>query len=267
MNQGMDTLYIPSESNERLEFLGDNILKGVMARYLYKNFPKHREGFMSTIKIKIEKSESLSRIAKRLGFGNYLLLSEELESQTILSADSGRNKSSYYEDAFEAFIGAISEDTTDSEKGLVYAYRFATRILENEVDFVECITRNDNFKGSLQRFFQKQKWLVPDYITLGEDTSMYEKMFIVGIFASIKQLNECGYTLELESAEDYTKIQLKKYKNISKSIYMCIYNNYINSNMVLLSIGRGSKMIKAEQECAKGGLERFNLDPYTVEFK
>ena len=99
-NEGMEVLYLPNESNERLEFLGDNILKGVMAKYLYKNFPKHREGFMSTIKIKIEKSCTLSRIAKELGFTKYLLLSEEVESQTILGVDLGRNKSSYYEDAF-----------------------------------------------------------------------------------------------------------------------------------------------------------------------
>ena len=36
-----------SDSNERLEFLGDGILENITKFYLYKRFPEQDEGFMS----------------------------------------------------------------------------------------------------------------------------------------------------------------------------------------------------------------------------
>ena len=46
--------FIPSESNERLEYLGDHILKALMGRYLYERFGEEREGFLTKLKIKID---------------------------------------------------------------------------------------------------------------------------------------------------------------------------------------------------------------------
>ena len=46
--------YIPCESNERLEYLGDHILKAILGRYLFERFDGEREGFLTKLKIKIE---------------------------------------------------------------------------------------------------------------------------------------------------------------------------------------------------------------------
>ena len=235
LDTGPTEILVPSESNQRLEYLGDNILKGVMAKYLYKNFPKHREGFMSIIKMRLEDSSTLSRIAIELGFKKYLLLSDEVESQTILGLDLGRNKSSYYEDAFEAFIGAIAEDShvkgdpnQSYECGLVYATRFATRVIQNEIDFVEFITRNDNFKGALQRFHQKNKWNLPEYIKLTEDSTSFEKEFIVGIFSKEPTSNpdtNVTFEKETDNLEQYTKRILTRVQG-DKDLYTKIYNGF-----------------------------------------
>lgn len=267
MEVGSSQIVVPSESNQRLEFLGDNILKGVMAKYLYKNFPKHREGFMSITKMRIEDSGTLSRIAVELGFKKYLLLSEEVESQTILGLDLGRNKMSYYEDAFEAFIGAIAESAHDFEKGLIYAHRFATKVIQNEIDFVEFITRNDNFKGALQRFHQKNKWNLPEYIKLAEDTTTFEKDFIVGIFAKEPIANETtNFEKEKEKMSTYTKQMLTRVQG-NKELYTKIHSRFFNEKLFLVGLGRSNKIAKAQQEAARVALLNYNLDPYTVEFK
>jgi dsRNA-specific ribonuclease len=37
-----ECIYIPKESSERLEYLGDHILKAIMGRYLFERFGNER---------------------------------------------------------------------------------------------------------------------------------------------------------------------------------------------------------------------------------
>ena len=39
-----------TESNQRLEFLGDSVLSTVISTYLYRNFPDMNEGSMSKLR-------------------------------------------------------------------------------------------------------------------------------------------------------------------------------------------------------------------------
>ena len=136
--------YLSKESNERLEYLGDHILKATLGRYLYQRFGTEREGFLTRLKIKIEKCSMLHKFAVTLGFKEFLLLSLQIENQTLLDLDRGRNTPSYYEDAFESFLGSIMEDF--EEKGYIYAERFLRNIIENIIDFSELISKNDLFE-------------------------------------------------------------------------------------------------------------------------
>lgn len=165
--------YVPKESSERLEYLGDHILKAVMGRYLFERFGNEREGFLTKLKIKIEKCSMLHKIGVSLGFKKFLLLSLQVENQTILDLDRGRNTPSYFEDAYEAFIGSILLDF--GEKGYLYADRFVRSVIENIIDFAELISKNDNFKDSVQRYFQSLKWKTPVYTSLNEEGPLYEK--------------------------------------------------------------------------------------------
>lgn len=63
----------------------------------------------------------------------------------------GRNTFTYYEDAFEAFFGAIVQDF--GIEGIIIANKFIENLIENVIDFSELISTNDNFKDSIQRFF------------------------------------------------------------------------------------------------------------------
>ena len=57
-----NVLELQDESNERLEFLGDTIIKAVIAEYLFERYPKKDEGFMTKLKI-------LGTLGKNIGTG------------------------------------------------------------------------------------------------------------------------------------------------------------------------------------------------------
>lgn len=88
-------------SNQRLEFMGDAILGGVIALHLYRNLPNLNEGELTLCKISIIRKESLAAAAKRLDLGKYLILGSHEE------AAGGRERDSILADALEAIFAAI----------------------------------------------------------------------------------------------------------------------------------------------------------------
>jgi dsRNA-specific ribonuclease len=248
--------YIPIESSERLEYLGDHILKGTMGRYLYERFSTEREGFLTKLKIKIEKCSMLHKFGLTLGFKSFLLLSLQVENQTILDIDRGRNTPSYYEDVFEAFIGAILLEF--GEKGYVYADRFVRSVIENVIDFAQLISKNDNFKDSLQRYFQSLKWKTPTYVTLNEVNPLYRKVFTRILLLSKDQYSQLGHQTQ-SKIQKYSQAILSEYKVSNSDIFYKLYEMMSNDNYVL-GVGAGRKVVEAEQDCAKRSLLNLDLD-------
>ena len=64
----------PLEYNERLEFLGDSILNFVVAEQLYRSNKYFSEGELTRRRSFGVNNKFLSKIAKDLDIGNYLLL-------------------------------------------------------------------------------------------------------------------------------------------------------------------------------------------------
>src|SRR3989344_979650 len=93
-----------SNSNERLEFLGDAILSYLISEHLYRTFPEHPEGLLTNFRSTIVKTETLSRIATDLKLGHFLFLSHGEEKS------GGRENPSLLADTFEAFLGAVYLD-------------------------------------------------------------------------------------------------------------------------------------------------------------
>jgi dsRNA-specific ribonuclease len=247
--------YIPIESNERLEYLGDHILKAVMGRYLYERFSDEREGFLTKLKIKIEKCSMLHKFGLTLGFKKFLLLSLQIENQTILDIERGRNTPSYYEDVFEAFIGSIILDFGD--KGYIYAEKFVRSVIENVIDFAELISKNDNFKDSLQRYFQSIKWKTPQYTTLYEQNPLYRKVFVRMLTLSKEQYSSLPESLQKKVAY-YNQRVLREYKHISKEVFTQLLQIQ-NDHKVVLGLGSGRKVVDAEQDCARQSLVNLDL--------
>ena len=87
--------------NERLEFLGDSILNGVIARQLFDRFFDLPEGDLSRLRANLVRQDSLHQLALSLSLGKFLRLGEgELKS-------GGSQRPSILADALEALFGAI----------------------------------------------------------------------------------------------------------------------------------------------------------------
>jgi ribonuclease-3 len=244
--------YIPPESSERLEFLGDHILKAVIGNYIYSRFPEEREGFLTKLKIKIEKTAMLHQFGLTLGFKDYILLSSQVEEQTVLGENRGRCTPSYYENAFEAFIGAMMLDL-----GYDIVSRFVKGVIEKVIDFSELIAFNDNYKDSIQRYYQSIKFQTPTYKNITEEGPLYRRIFTRSIWIDTEHLEKLSDQQKL-SIKEYTKTVISGFQVRNGSIFLKLMELVSQGNW-LVGIGMGKKVINAEQEAAKEGLVTLGL--------
>ena len=80
-------------SNERLEFLGDAVLQLLSSEFLYKNYEDKPEGDLTNYRSAIVCTPSIGAEAKRLGYGDLLLLSNGEEATGGRSRESARQES------------------------------------------------------------------------------------------------------------------------------------------------------------------------------
>lgn len=243
--------YVPEESSERLEFLGDHILKAIMGHYLFERFENEREGFLTKIKIRMEKTSMLHSLGEKLGFREYLLLSKQVERSSVLGMWRGRNVLRNCENAFEAFMGSIMID--NGEAGYKYADRFVRNIIEHEIDFGEMISQNDNYKDSLQRFFQARKWKTPEYNNIMEEGPVYRRIFTRGLWIHENQLQDFNEKVQI-AVKDFTSKSMNHYKANHPMCFEHMFQKY-GSGFYLLGIGFGKKVVDAEQDCSKNCLK------------
>ena len=90
--------------NERLEFLGDAVLELVVTEDLYQKYLEKPEGELTNWRAALVNSKMLSKMAKSLGFNDFLLLSRG-ESKEL-----GKARRYILANTFEAVIGAIYLD-------------------------------------------------------------------------------------------------------------------------------------------------------------
>lgn len=138
----------------RLEYKGDAVIHHIIADYLYERYPNEDEGFMTKLRTKLEKAETLSGLSKRLGLHKYAIIARNIEMS------GGRmNNTHLTEDIFEAFFGALSLECSYEN-----CATFFINIVEQELDIVEMIYNDDNYKDRLMQYYHKMKWSEPKYI-------------------------------------------------------------------------------------------------------
>jgi dsRNA-specific ribonuclease len=95
---------LQDKSNEMLETLGDAILGSVVVTYLFDRYHDQSEGFLTKTKAKIVCGKTLGKLGKKLGLGDWMVISLHVESE------NGRTNRRMLEDLFECFIGSIYLD-------------------------------------------------------------------------------------------------------------------------------------------------------------
>lgn len=128
-------------NNERLEYLGDAVIDAVVADYLFRRFPKEREGFLTQMRSKIVNRAHLYLIASEMGLMKMLVTNRELPKRRICG------------DVFEALIGAMYLD-----RGYKKTQHYLIRqVLNRYVDLEQLIHTETDFKSRLIEWGQKYR--------------------------------------------------------------------------------------------------------------
>ena len=155
-----------SPHNERLEFLGDSILNGVIARQLFERFPDVPEGDLSRLRANLVRQDSLHQLALTLSLGRFLRLGEgELKS-------GGAQRPSILADALEALFGAVWMDAGFDAASDVIVRLYA--------DMLTAIIPGQPIKDAktrLQEYLQGRRLPLPKYSLTATEGEAHVQQF------------------------------------------------------------------------------------------
>lgn len=198
------------ESYERLEFLGDSVIKLIVSDYLFKRFPDQNEGFMTRIKTKIENRTSLAKLANIIGMGEFMIMSHQMET-TI-----GRNSEKLLEDIFEAFMGALFR--SQGSDGFNVCSKLFINIIEEELDLTEILWIDNNYKDQLLKFYHQNKWKYPQYKCVSTRGNAYRKMIEMAVLDNNDQIiAKAIETSKRKAEQEASRLALIYYKQIKSS--------------------------------------------------
>jgi len=155
--------------NQRLEFLGDSVLSLTVSQRLMARFPDAHEGDLSVTRAQVVSEEGLSDVARKLGFGDWLLLGRGEEKS------GGRGKPKILADAFEAIVAAVYLDG-----GFQAAWDLVERLLTERINAAE-IKNFYDFKTRLQETAQARLKATPTYRVVQELGPDHDKRFVVAV--------------------------------------------------------------------------------------
>jgi ribonuclease III len=160
----------PLANYERLEFLGDAVLKLCISELLFARYPDYREGDLTKIRAVVVSDMVLARLAEELQLGDYMIFGQS-EAKS-----GGAKKPSNLACAFEALLGALFID------GQYPAARtLLHELLWDVVDEVDNNKMKDNFKAALQEYTQGEGMGLPDYTVLKETGPSHKRTFYVEV--------------------------------------------------------------------------------------
>lgn len=155
---------------ERLEFLGDAVLKLTISDVLYKMYPDAPEGELSKIRSIVVSDATLAKIAKQNGLQKLIILSPHDEKQGC------RERESVCACAYEAVLGAYYLDKKLS-KLTTYIKKTFKPYIEDVKDNFEIF----NAKAVLQEYTQSVDKHRPVYNVVGEYGPQHKKEFEVEV--------------------------------------------------------------------------------------
>lgn len=91
----------PDENNERLEYLGDAVLSGIVADFLFKKYPYREEGFLTEMRSKMVNRNKLNEIALKIGVKKLTYYNK---------LDNSLKVSQIFGNTLEALVGAVYLD-------------------------------------------------------------------------------------------------------------------------------------------------------------
>lgn len=155
-----------TETNERLEFLGDSVLGLVVTEELYTKYPDLDESRLSPLRSGIVNMRALADIARELELGQYIRIGKGEE------LTGGRDKNSLLADSLEALIGAIylSHGFTESQ-------RVVRNLISATLESAMSKGAGLDGKTALQELAASRKLSAPEY-QVTESGPDHDKTFV-----------------------------------------------------------------------------------------
>lgn len=155
---------------ERLEFLGDAVLKMAVTDYLYTKFSDKEEGFLTKIRSIVVSDEILFKVAQKINIAPHIILGKAEEKC------GGRKLESIQACVMEAMFGALY---LSSDKETLNGF------IANELaQYIDDIAENRtiyNAKAILQEFTQGESKCLPEYKIIKETGVAHNKTFTVEV--------------------------------------------------------------------------------------
>lgn len=167
------------ETYERLEFLGDAVLDLIVTEILFEKYPKENEGFLTKLRAKIVRGDTLFEMSKKLGLSEFLEIGERAAGQGIELSKS------VLSDVYEALVAAIYISS-----GYDSAHKFVSSHIDRFIDFNKIVKVIDNYKSLLMEYSQSERLKLPKYQVMSEEGPGHDKTFHVAVFIESKKLGE-----------------------------------------------------------------------------
>lgn len=156
-----------TDSNERLEFLGDSILGSIVCERLYQQFPNAPEGELTRIKSAVVSRNTCTRLAREKDLDRFIFVGKGLAMTEALPE-------SLLAGMFEAIIAGIYLDG-----GIEPVHAFLDPLIERENYKASRSVHGFNYKSLLQQYSQKKFSETPIYELLDEKGPDHSKFFQV----------------------------------------------------------------------------------------
>lgn len=158
------------DSYERLEFLGDSVLKLLTSEILFELYPEFPEGKLSKIRSIVVADATLAKIFKSYNLEEKLILAKHDKKQGLAHNDT------ICACAFESILGAYY-----LEGKLKPLKIFLKKVLMPYIEDVNSNYINFNAKALLQEYTQGIDKKLPIYELLHEEGPAHKKTFTVQV--------------------------------------------------------------------------------------
>ena len=156
-----------AHNNERLEFLGDAMLGAIVAEYLFKKYPYQTEGYLTEMRSRIVRRETMNNVALRMGLQKLVQYNQN---------DRGLSRSHIFGNALEALIGAVYLD-----QGFPKTRAFIIKqVIHPYIDIENIENTDTNYKNKLLSWAQRNNREL-SFDTIEERVEGSRKLFTIGI--------------------------------------------------------------------------------------
>ncbi len=158
------------ENYERLEFLGDAVLKLIASTILYNQYPDYAEGDLSKIRSIVVSDSTLSKIAHNIGLCDLIVVAPHEAKQGVAHIES------VCACAFEAVLGAYYLDNKFDK-----LVPFLNNVLMPYIEEVDKNFEKYNAKALLQEYTQSVTKETPVYKLVNAIGPAHDKTFEVEV--------------------------------------------------------------------------------------